>query len=103
MLVNRSPSDRTEVTPDCPVTGSIYSYAPNIAASYAFAIIFGPCALIQLIQMIRWRMWSFGIAVILGAVSEVIGEYDTTPANNITKVNYNANKHSVILQATSAV
>ncbi|KAJ5883924.1 uncharacterized protein N7473_010810, partial [Penicillium subrubescens] len=73
MLVNRSTPDCTEVTPDCPVSGSIYGYAPNIAASYAFAISFGLCALIQFIQMLKWRMWSFGIAVILGAISEVIG------------------------------
>ncbi|KAJ5358758.1 uncharacterized protein N7496_011171 [Penicillium cataractarum] len=66
-------SNCTDVTPDCPVSGSIYGYAPNIAASYAFAIIFGLCALVQLVQMVKWRMWSFGIAVILGAVSEVIG------------------------------
>jgi hypothetical protein len=77
MLVNRSTPDCTEVTPDCPVSGSIYGYAPNIAASYAFAISFGLCALIQFIQMLKWRMWSFGIAVILGAISEVIGEYNT--------------------------
>lgn len=70
-------SNCTDVTPDCPVSGSIYGYAPNIAASYAFAIIFGICALVQLVQMVKWRMWSFGIAVILGAISEVIGEYST--------------------------
>lgn len=75
MLVTRSSSECTEVTPYCPVTGSIYGYAPNIAASYAFCIIFGLCAIVQLIQMIKWRMWSFCTAVILGAISEVIGEY----------------------------
>lgn len=68
----------TEVTADCPVSGTIYGYAPNIVASYAFCIIFGLCALTQLVQMIKWRMWSFGIAVILGASSEVIGKHNPT-------------------------
>lgn len=101
MLVSRSSSHCTEVTPDCPVTGSIYGYAPNIAATYAFAIIFGLCALIQLIQLIKWRMWSFGIAVILGAISEVIGKYHKL----YTQVNQNSNKctFSTSLQAILAV
>lgn len=74
MIVTRnSPSQCTAVTPDCPVEGSIYGYAPNIAASYAFCIIFAICALVQVIQMLKWRTWSFGVAMLLGAISEVAG------------------------------
>lgn len=75
MIASRaSPSECTEVTPDCPVEETIYGYAPNAAASYAFCIIFGICALVQVVQMIKWRTWSFGVAVFLGAISEVAGK-----------------------------
>ena len=68
-----SSSDCSEVNVDCPVSGSIYGYAPNIAASYAFCIIFGVCGLVQAFQMMKWRTWSFEIAMLLGAISEVAG------------------------------
>ncbi|OKL57332.1 hypothetical protein UA08_07453 [Talaromyces atroroseus] len=75
MLITRdgAPIECTEVSPDCPVQGTIYGYAPNFAANVAFCAIFGILCLVQLAQLLKWRMWSFGIAVILGAVSEVIG------------------------------
>ncbi|KAJ5710565.1 hypothetical protein N7488_004721 [Penicillium malachiteum] len=72
-MTRSSSSDCTAVTPDCPVEGTIYDYAPNAAASYAFCIIFGICSIVQILQMLKWRTWSFGIAMFLGASSEVIG------------------------------
>lgn len=69
----RAADDCTKVTVECPVEGAIYGYAPNSVASYAFCIIFVVCGLLQTIQMIKWRTWSFGIAVILGAISEAAG------------------------------
>jgi hypothetical protein len=75
MIASRTPpSECTEVTPDCPVEGTIYGYAPNAVASYAFCIIFAICALVQVIQMLKWRTWSFGVAMFLGAISEVAGK-----------------------------
>ncbi|KAI2728059.1 hypothetical protein CBS147354_2592 [Penicillium roqueforti] len=65
----------TEVTPQCPVEGTIYGYAPDLVFSVEFCLIFGACSLIQLGQMIRWRLWSFSIAVILGSSTEVIGYF----------------------------
>ncbi|KAJ5983217.1 hypothetical protein N7481_005316 [Penicillium waksmanii] len=74
MIASRTPpSECTEVTPDCPVEGTIYGYAPNAVASYAFCIIFAICALVQVIQMLKWRTWSFGVAMFLGSISEVAG------------------------------
>ncbi|KAL2696258.1 hypothetical protein AAEP93_002672 [Penicillium crustosum] len=75
MLITRdgAPIECTKVTPECPVEGTIYGYAPNFAASIVFCAIFGILGLVQLVQVLKWRMWSFGIPVVLGAVSEVIG------------------------------
>lgn len=76
MLITRdgAPIECTKVTPECPVEGTIYGYAPNFAASIVFCAIFGILGLVQLVQVLKWRMWSFGIPVVLGAVSEVIGK-----------------------------
>ncbi|KAL5343642.1 hypothetical protein BJX70DRAFT_385402 [Aspergillus crustosus] len=65
--------DCDEVTPDCPVSGTIYGYRPNLAANLALCVIFGVCYFAQLIQLIKWWMWSFGIAMLLGTSSEVVG------------------------------
>lgn len=74
MLGTRAPTiECTEVTPQCPVEGTIYGYKPDFAATIAFCAIFGLCSLVHFIQMIRWRLWSFGIAVLLGSSTEVIG------------------------------
>ncbi|KAJ5082115.1 hypothetical protein N7532_011158, partial [Penicillium argentinense] len=63
----------TEVTPDWPVEATIYGYAPNLPATIIFCTLFAICCIVQLAQTIKWRMWSYGIAVLLGAPSEVIG------------------------------
>ncbi|KAJ5950368.1 uncharacterized protein N7479_008781 [Penicillium vulpinum] len=65
----------TEVTPQCLVEGTIYGYAPDLVFSVEFCILFGVCSLIQLVQMLRWRLWSFSIAVIIGSSTEVIGYF----------------------------
>ncbi|KAJ5519754.1 hypothetical protein N7463_000207 [Penicillium fimorum] len=64
-----------EVTPQCPVEGTIYGYAPGTVFSVEFCIIFGVCSMIQIGQIIKWRLWSFSIAVVLGSSTEVIGYF----------------------------
>lgn len=63
----------TEVTPQCPVENTIYGYAPDFVFSIEFCLIFGVCSLIQVGQIIRWRLWSFSAAVLLGSLTEMIG------------------------------
>ncbi|KGO72766.1 RTA-like protein [Penicillium italicum] len=72
MVQIRAAAKCTEVTPQCPVEGTIYGYAPDFVFSVEFCLIFGVCSLIQLWQMIRWRLWSFNAAVLLGSSTEVI-------------------------------
>jgi ferredoxin-like protein FixX len=74
MVEIRAAAKCTEVTSQCPVEGTIYGYAPNLVFSIEFCLIFGICSLSQLGQKIRWRLWSFSIAVILGCLTEVIGK-----------------------------
>ncbi|KZN84161.1 Sphingoid long-chain base transporter [Penicillium chrysogenum] len=75
MIKIRAAAKCTEVTPQCPVEGTIYGYAPDLVFSIEFCSIFGVCSLIQLGQLIRYRLWSFSIAVVLGALTEVIGYF----------------------------
>ncbi|CAG8908303.1 unnamed protein product [Penicillium egyptiacum] len=74
MVEIRAAAKCMEVTRQCPVEGTIYGYAPDLVISVEFCLIFGVCSLIQLGQMIRWRLWSFSISVILGSLTEVIGK-----------------------------
>ncbi|KAJ5301684.1 hypothetical protein N7508_006547 [Penicillium antarcticum] len=64
-----------EVVPECPVEGTIYGYAPDYSTTVEFCVIFAICCLVQLVQMFRWRLWSFSVSVILGALTEVIGYF----------------------------
>jgi hypothetical protein len=73
-----------EVTPECPVEGTIYGYAPNYSTTVEFCVIFFICCLVQLAQMIRWRLWSFSISVILGALTEVIGTLISFPCVKVS-------------------
>lgn len=63
----------TEVTPDCPVEGTLYGYYPNLGANAFFAAFFGFCFLIQLGLGIKYRTWTYLIALGFGCVGEMIG------------------------------
>ncbi|KAL5343277.1 RTA1 like protein-domain-containing protein [Aspergillus crustosus] len=62
-----------KLSAECTVEDTIYGYAPNLAVNALFCAIFGACCIVQLVQMLRWRMWSFGIAMLLGCSSEAVG------------------------------
>jgi len=55
------------------VEGTLYGYRPNMGANAFFAAIFGICGIIQLGLGIRYRTWTFMIALTLGCLGEVIG------------------------------
>lgn len=57
----------------CPVSDSIYGYTPSGAATIVFMIVFFLSGLVYAWQGYRTRTWFFTIAMLLGAVSEVIG------------------------------
>jgi hypothetical protein len=63
----------SSVTPECPVEGTIYGYTPNLIANAFFAGFFGLALLIQLYFGIRYKTWTYMIAVGLGCLAECIG------------------------------
>ncbi|KAL8869413.1 MAG: hypothetical protein Q9174_004289 [Haloplaca sp. 1 TL-2023] len=66
-------ADCIELTPNCPVDATIYGYAPNLGANVFFAVIFGICLIAQLYQNIKYRTWTYLVAMGFGCVGEVVG------------------------------
>jgi len=63
----------THVTLQCPVEASVYSYQPSLGANAFFLAIYSTCACAQLVLGIRFRTWTFMIALILGGLCEGLG------------------------------
>ncbi|CAO2658308.1 Nn.00g060310.m01.CDS01 [Neocucurbitaria sp. VM-36] len=68
-----APNFCIEVGPDCPVEGTLYGYYPSIGANAFFAAFFGICLIVQLGLGIRYKTWTFMIALTLGCLGELIG------------------------------
>ncbi|EXJ81690.1 hypothetical protein A1O1_07755 [Capronia coronata CBS 617.96] len=63
----------TEVTPQCPVEHSIYGYYPSIGANAFFVALFAMCAVLQLYAGIRYKTWTYLVAMFLGSVDQALG------------------------------
>jgi len=63
----------TSVTPDCPVTDTLYGYYPNLGANAFFAALFALLLVAQLIIGTWTRTWTFMLAVGLGIFGEMAG------------------------------
>lgn len=61
------------VSPECPVEGTLYGYAPNLGANAFFAAFFGIAFIFQIYFGIRYKTWTYMIAVGLGSVAECVG------------------------------
>ena len=68
-----APSYCTEVTPDCPVEGTIYGYYPTIGWNAAFAGFFTLTLVVNIVLGMRYRTWTYGIAMSLGCIGETVG------------------------------
>lgn len=68
-----APAFCTDVTPECPVEGTIYGYHPSIGWNTAFAGFFGLTLCFNIIFGIRYKTWSYAIAMSLGCIGEVVG------------------------------
>ncbi|KAI4638603.1 hypothetical protein J4E93_009904 [Alternaria ventricosa] len=62
-----------EVGPECPVEGTLYGYYPSIEANAFFAAFFGLCLVINLGLGIRYKTWTYMIALCLGCLGELVG------------------------------
>ena len=65
--------DCSQVTDICKVEDSIYGYYPSLPANALFLAIFLSCTITQLYQGIRYKSWTFSIALVCGCLIEAIG------------------------------
>lgn len=70
------------VSPECPLEGTIYGYAPSLGANAFFAAFFGLALVIQLYFGIRHKTWTYMIAVGSGCLAEAIGYIGRILMNN---------------------
>ncbi|KAK9234062.1 RTA1 domain-containing protein [Lipomyces kononenkoae] len=63
----------TTITPSCPVEATIYGYYPSLVANVFFAAAFGFYMVLNIAFAVRYRTVSYGIALILGCMTEVVG------------------------------
>jgi hypothetical protein len=61
------------VSAQCPVEGTIYGYYPNLGANAFFAAFFGLCLLVQAFQGVKYKTWTWLIALTLGCFGECVG------------------------------
>jgi RTA1 like protein len=65
--------DCTEISPQCPLEETIYGYYPNLATNAFFAAFFGVFMIVNLFFGIRYRSWTFLIAMAVGCMGETLG------------------------------
>jgi hypothetical protein len=73
MVAPSAPSWCTEVGPECLVEGTIYGYSPNLGANAFFAAFFLLCTLVQFVLGIKYKTWTYMIALTLGSFGEALG------------------------------
>jgi hypothetical protein len=64
-----------EVNELCTVKNSIYGYKPSIAWNSLFLALFAASSLIHLGQGIKYKTWSFLIAMVVGGLAEAVGKH----------------------------
>lgn len=64
-----------EVNEFCTVENSIYGYKPSIAWNALFLALFAASSLVHLGQGIKYKTWSFLVAMVVGGVAEAIGTH----------------------------
>ena len=67
------PTDCKSVSAECPVEASIYGYYPSLGANYFFLGVFGLLAFVNFYLGVRYRTWTYMIAMTFGCLGEAIG------------------------------
>jgi RTA1 like protein len=65
--------DCTKISPECPIERSIYGYYPDLGPNAFFAAFFGVFMITNAVLGIRYRSWTFLVAMVLGCLSECLG------------------------------
>lgn len=58
---------------ECTIQGTLYGYYPSLGANAFFAAFFALCFIYQLVQGIRYKTWTYMIALCLGCFGEAVG------------------------------
>lgn len=61
------------VSPLCPVDQTIYGYYPNMGANAFFLALFAVLCAVNVAQGIKYKTWTYMIALALGSLTEAIG------------------------------
>lgn len=62
-----------EVSEQCPVENSIYGYFPSLGANCFFVVAFAMCGVLQLMFGIRYKTWTYMVAMVLACVDQALG------------------------------
>lgn len=57
----------------CPVSESVYGYYPSKPVNLLLAVLFGISLVVHGWQGIRWKSWTFLVALGVGTLLELIG------------------------------
>lgn len=68
-----APDNCTAISLECPVEGTTYGYYPSLGWNAFFVAWFGLAAIINLLLGIRYKTWTYMIAIFLGAAGECAG------------------------------
>lgn len=63
----------TQVTAECPVSGTLYGYRPNLGGTIFFLIVFALCSIVQIVVGTWKRLPAYAIVVSIGTVLECLG------------------------------
>ena len=63
----------TDISIYCPVEFTIYGYYPSLGANAFFLAIFALCLAVQFVLGIRYKTWTYFIALVLGSFAEALG------------------------------
>ncbi|KAL6242054.1 hypothetical protein RBB50_010966 [Rhinocladiella similis] len=74
--------DCYEVTPQCPLKNTIYGYYPSIGANCFFVAFFFMAGALQLYSGIRYKTWTYLLAMFVGCVDQGIGYIGRVMLNN---------------------
>jgi len=63
----------TAISALCPVDQTTYGYFPSLGANAFFCALFALCCIANVVQGIRFKTWTYMIALGLGSLAEAIG------------------------------
>ena len=57
----------------CPLSDAFLDYDPSLGGNAFYIAVFATVLVSQIVQLIRYRTWSYSLCVMFGLVLEIIG------------------------------